>query len=99
MVFVMKIKMFVYLFFVAVVAVLSYGKNDSTADELLLANVEALTYSEGGDHGEIDKTLESYWELSSKEIWIGDMKYPTVIPCCKPSDSEFSGCAKGLDRC
>lgn len=63
---------------------------------LLLENIESLAM---GEHGNIDETLEPYMELSSYEVWFPDVERSTRIPCCKSCSSQYSGCAKGLDRC
>lgn len=84
---------------IGMVTTFTVKKNCQEGNSLLLENIEALAFNEGGEHGNIDTTLEPYYELSSKEIWIGNMPYPTRVPCCKHNNSSLSGCAKGLDRC
>lgn len=99
----MKTKIIICLIVVGAITIFTLQKNVQKENLFLLENIDALTSDEGetggGDHGEIDGTLEPYWELSKQKYWIGDMPYPTEIPCCKESTSPFSGCAKGLDRC
>ncbi|MEG0153588.1 MAG: NVEALA domain-containing protein [Cellulosilyticaceae bacterium] len=102
----MKRKLFFTLFLVAIAM---YGfqlvlvwKQHEPMSNLMLANIDALAQKEGGsDHGNVDTTLEPYYRQGSKTIWMelwGEWK-STVIPCCESVSSQWSGCAKGLDRC
>lgn len=96
----MKSRSFFLLFAVAFSiysVVVANSHRYESFSELLLHDVESLAQDEG--HGQIDSTLEPYMELSSKEIWVPGMSGTTRVPCCRSSSSQYSGCAKGLDRC
>lgn len=93
----MRIKYFIYVFVIAIIAIAAHLKDKQNLDLNLLANIEA--FSATYDHGEFDPTLEPYRQLSSYDYWVGEFGRPTKIPCCKDVDSQFSGCAKGLNDC
>lgn len=101
----MKTKIIICLVVVGAITIFTLQKNVQKENLFLLENIDALTSDEGetggGDHGEIDTTLEPYWTLSSKIVTIVTSwgLESTRIPCCESTMSEFSGCAKGLDRC
>lgn len=105
-----KIIFFSSLFLLAAYTmyVANTSQNVDKYSSLLLKNLEAFSMDENGnngsesnDHGNIDNTLVPYEILSSKEIWMnlwGEWK-KTTVPCCDSSDSQYSGCARGLDKC
>lgn len=92
----MKVKYFIYLFAVVLVTIAVNLKDRRNQDLNLVANIEAFS---AACDPEIDATLEPYYLLSHKLFWIGEYDRPTQIPCCEKSDSQYSGCARGLDRC
>lgn len=92
----MKVKYFIYLFAVVLVTIAVNLKDRRNQDVNLVANIEAFS---AACDPEIDATLEPYYRLSHKLFWIGEYDRPTQIPCCEKFDSQYSGCARGLDRC
>lgn len=92
----MKTKIFMFIaVFAMVVTTVKSVRVQGEPNDLLLENIEAL----GREHGEIDEELAPYKILSEQKVYIGDMPYPTIIPCCKSINNKYSGCAKGLDDC
>ena len=97
----MKTKILISVLAVVAVVFFAQQKNAAKEDALFIENLEALTFDEGGsggNHGEVDPTLEPYKKLSYKWVNIGNMGL-TKIPCCATDESQYSGCAKGLDNC
>lgn len=92
----MKVKYFIYLFAVVLVTIAVNLKDRRNQDLNLVANIEAFS---AACDPEIDATLEPYFELKFYSYWIGELGKPTRIPCCMRNDSQYSGCARGLDRC
>ena len=93
----MKFKNVIYVLVMVIVfvAIYTYQKNSNQQDFFLLKNIEALSQA----HGEIDETLVPYSILSSMDMYFPNMPGPTTVSCCKPHESKYSGCAKGLGNC
>lgn len=92
----MKVKYFIYLFAVVLVTIAVNLKDRRNQDLNLVANIEAFS---AACDPEIDATLEPYYALQTYDYWIGEFGKSTKIPCCLKVNSQYSGCARGLDRC